>query len=313
MTTPFSTHLFLLGKDYHLGDLLWFTAVLAEYRRQIQPDHVLVGCPHRPISRILEHNPLIDEILYGRGSSVRRAAQGRFGKKLMLHDLRILPIAVTMIRRWRHRLPWLYRDLWLQERGQWLATFLGLSGLHQFRPVLRLVEEDRAAARTLSSGYPACSSTPPAGVSPLGIVLLAPHTGQYTLPMMGAFWRKMKGWPPGHWVTLANQLRTEGYEPVTLAASGQTTVPGTRGVIGLPIRQVAGVIERAAALITVESGLWFIAAALHTPFIIVPWWLPRSINWAAPMQVPHRLIYRDGNSVDEVLAQFRRLDAHETA
>jgi hypothetical protein len=340
MTTQFSTHLFLLGKDYHLGDLLWFTAVLAEYRRQVQPDHVLVGCPDRPISRILEHNPLIDEILYGRGSSIRRAAQDRFGKKLVLHDLRILPIAATMIRRWRHRLPWLYyRDLWLQERGQWLATFLGLSSLHQFRPVLRLVEEDRAAARTLSSGYPAAglgapaaglggpggalwaclgdpavgSSTPPAGVSPPGIVVLAPHTGQYTLPVMGAFWSKVKGWPPGHWVTLAHQLRTEGYEPVTLAAPGQTPVPGTRGVIGLPIRQVAGVIERATGLITVESGLWFIAAALRTPFIIVPWWLPRSINWAAPMQVPHRLIYRDGNSVDEVLAQFRRLDVHETA
>jgi len=150
-------------------------------------------------------------------------------------------------------------------------------------------------------------------VSPPGIVLLAPHTGQYTLPVMGAFWRKMKGWPPEHWVTLAHQLRKEGYEPVTLAAPGQTPVPGTRGVIGLPIRQVAGVIERAAALITVESGLWFIAAALRTPFIIVPWWLPRSINWAAPMQVPHRLIYRDGDSVDEVLAQFRQLDVHETA
>jgi hypothetical protein len=323
MTMPLSTHLFLLGRDYHLGDLLWFTTVLAEYRRQVQPEHVLVGCPDRPISRILEHSPLIDQILYGRGSSIRRTARDRFGEELVLHDLRILPIAVTMIRRWRHRLPWLYyRDLWFQERGQWLATFLGLSGLHQFRPVLRLVEEDRAAARTVPSGYLAAGlGGPAAGLggsaagsgTPPGIVLLAPYTGQYTLPVMGTFWRKVKGWPSEHWVRLAQQLRTEGHEPVTLAASGQPPVPGTRGVIGLPIRQVAGVIERAAALITVESGLWFIAAALHTPFIIVPWWLPRTINWAEPMQVPHRLIYRDGDSVDEVLAQFRQLDAHETA
>jgi hypothetical protein len=70
------------------------------------------------------------------------------------------------------------------------------------------------------------------------------------------------------------------------------------------------VTEQAAALITVESGLWFVAAALGRPIIIVPWWLPRSINWVAPMGVPHRLIYRDQASVHHVLSQFRDLAAH---
>ena len=61
-----------------------------------------------------------------------------------------------------------------------------------------------------------------------------------------------------------------------------------------------------------ESGLWFIAAGLCTPFIIVPWWLPRSVDWAAPMQVPHRLIYRGEDSVEEVLEQFHQLGRHDT-
>jgi hypothetical protein len=57
----------------------------------------------------------------------------------------------------------------------------------------------------------------------------------------------------------------------------------------------------------VESGLWYIAAVLGTPVIIVPWWLPRSINWMVPMGVPHRLIYRDQASVRHVLSQLREL------
>ena len=61
MRTRLSAHLFLLGRDYHLGDLLSFTAVLAAYRRQIRPEHLVVGYPDPLLGRILEHNPLIDE------------------------------------------------------------------------------------------------------------------------------------------------------------------------------------------------------------------------------------------------------------
>src|SRR5438552_7893900 len=109
-----SAHLFLLGKDYHLGDLLSFTAVLAEYRRQIRPEHLLVGYPDPPLGRILEHNPLIDELLYGTAQDVMATVRARFGDALVLHDLRILPVARAMLRAWRRRRPWLYyHDLWL--------------------------------------------------------------------------------------------------------------------------------------------------------------------------------------------------------
>jgi ADP-heptose:LPS heptosyltransferase len=100
---------------------------------------------------------------------------------------------------------------------------------------------------------------------------------------------------------------------MTLGAAGQEAIPGTTPLTGHPIRQVAGVIERAAALVTVESGLWFIAAGLATPFVITPWWLPRTVDWAAPMQTPHRLIDRDDDAADAVVSYLREMDVRETA
>ncbi len=295
MGTRDATHFFILGKDYHLGDLLWFTAVLAAYRRHARPARVRIACPDRPISRILERHPLIDDLLlYGEDGHLPRAA--RSGDVVVVHDLRPLPIALSMLREWRYRCPWLYlRDLWLDERGQWLATFLRLGRLRDVRPVLRLDEDDRVTARSL----------------PVPYVVLAPHTGHYALPLLGLFWRRVKGWREAGWGDVAEALRAAGYEPITLAAAGQAPIPGTRALTGLPIRRVAGVIEGAAALVSVESGLWYIAAALGRPFIIVPWWLPRSIDWTASMGVRRRLIYRDQASIRYVLSQVRDLLAQD--
>lgn len=294
-----AAHLFILGRDYHLGDLLWFTAVLAVYREQVCPERVFVACPARAISQILERHPLIDElILYSESCPIPDAVRARSVPvgRLVVHDLRPFPIAVAMLRRWRERLPWLYlRDLWLEQRGQWLATFLHLGQVRRARPVLRLDARDRAEACRLRAPY----------------ALLAPHTGQYTLPLLERVWRGVKGWDEENWAAVADALKREGYEPVTLAAAGQAPIPGTRAAIGLPIRQVAGVIERASILISVESGLWYVAAALGRPFVIVPWWLPRRIDWTASLETPHRLMYRNEASVAHVLSQIRELLAPE--
>lgn len=287
-----SVHLFLVGRDYHLGDLLWLTAVLAAYRRQIQPDCLLLGLPDRPISRILDGNPDLDGLLRGEPRLLRAEAERRFGHRLVLRDLRPPALAREMVRAWRYHLPWLYyRDLWFQARGQWLATFLHLGRLNEVRPIIALTEDDRALSNSLPSPY----------------VAFAPHVGHYSLPLTSRFWRRLKGWGHASWIELARGFRAQGYDVVTLAGMGQPEVPGTVPVVGQPIRQVAGVIAGAAALITVESGLWYIAAAFRTPFVIVPWWLPRSINWPAPMNVPHSLVYRDHAAVHDVLSSARSL------
>jgi hypothetical protein len=285
------THLFLVGEDYHLGDLLWLTSVLAEYRQELGPLRLVVGCPDRPLSRILEGSPVVDELLYGDAGQVLREGRRRFGASLVVRDLRICSLATTMLMEWRRRPPWLYfYDLWWRARGEWLCNFLRLRLPDDLRPRLHLNADDREPARRLPSPY----------------VLLAPRTGSYVGPL-GWFWRSLKGWPEQHWRRLASWLRRDGYEPISLGAADQRPIAGTMPLLGLPIRQVAGVIEQAAGLVTVESGLWFIAAACNTPFAITPWWLPRSVNWAAPMNVPHRLIYRSASSPEEVYASVREL------
>jgi hypothetical protein len=140
-------------------------------------------------------------------------------------------------------------------------------------------------------------------------VVLAPHSGSYSLPLVGGAWRKIKEWDQERWVELVRKLADAGIQSVTLGAANQGHIRGSIPVLELPIRHAAVVIEKAEALITGESGLWFVAAALETPFIIVPWWLPRGIDWPAPMGVPYRLIRRHSDSVEDVLLAEQALTA----
>lgn len=278
LTTLGPPTLFLLGNDYHLGDLLWLTPVLAEYARQRNPGSLIVGCPDRDLSRILENAPPIDRIIYGSPHVILHRLRTEFGSELDVHDLRMVPVAIRMLQEWRYHLPWLYYwDLWVQPRGQWLSTFLHLGTLTRFRPEMRLVPEDREGLPDLPSPY----------------VLLAPHTGSYSLPGFEYLWRRIKGWETDSWMALASLFEQQGYAVVTVGARDQAPIPGTIPLLGQPIRKAAAVIEAAAALVTGESGLWFVAAAMRTPFVIVPWWLPRSIDWPKPMGIPYRLVRRN--------------------
>ncbi len=282
---------FVLGRDYHLGDLLWLTAVLDTYRRRRQPSSVTVVCPDRGISRILENNPQIDHLIYGEYPLLRTlGADNRLEARV--HDLRILPLALKMTFDWRRRAPWwYYRDLWLAPRGQWLATYLGVGEMSSYRPTIRLNDADRVVQSRLQKPY----------------IALAPHTGQFTTPLVSHLWHALKSWPENKWIRLADELRDRGFEVVTLAAANQSTIHGTVPLLGLPIRQAAAIIDGATGLVTGESGLWFVAAAFATPFVVVPWWLPRSVDWPAPMGTPYRLVSRADASVDNVLNQLTGL------
>jgi hypothetical protein len=282
---------FLLGKDYHLGDLLWLIPVLSEYRAQRRPSRLIVGLPDRDVSRILESAPPVDRVMYGTPDHILGALRVEFGNDIVAEDLRMVPVGIRIIRQWRRRLPWLYYwDLWVKARGQWLATLLDLGPMKEFRPELRLHGADRII------GSPAAP-----------YVLLAPHIGSYSFPVLGHLWKALKGWPTLSWHKLARCLQAQGYTVVTLGARGQSTVPGTESMMGLPIGQVAALVEGAATLITGESGLWFVAAAFATPFVIVPWWLPTFVDWPAPMNVPYRLVRRADASPARVLQHVQEL------
>jgi hypothetical protein len=284
--------LFLLGNDYHLGDLLWLTPVLARYRAEKRTQCIVVGLPDRDISRILEHAPSIDRIIYGTPTEIFTCVRHELGRSVVVEDLRLVPVAVRMIRDWRRKLPWTYYwDLWTQPRGQWLSTFLELGSLTEFTPKIHLTKDDFGPSCDIPSPY----------------IVFAPHTGSYSLPGVSLVWRKLKGWDVESWAELANLLKHRGYNVVTVGAQGQRVIPGTRSALGLPIRQASAVVDRAAALVTGESGMWFVAAALGTPFAIVPWWLPAAIDWPAPMNVRYRLVRREEGNPARVIGIVQEL------
>lgn len=302
--------LFVVGNDYHLGDLLWLTAVLREYHRQRQPDMLLVVCPDRDISRILENSPVIDRLTHDPVDTLKAEMERDFGDRLVVHDLRPHALGIRMVLDWRRRLPWLYyRDLWMQPRGQWLATFLGLGRMTHLRPMIQLVGEDHVFdERGKVSVEPLLPGQ--AGMEGIGrrpYVVLTPGIGSYSVSLMGRIWREIKRWDNGHWSKLAELIGLAGYDVCTLGAAGQEPVPRTKPMMGMPIRKAAAVVDGAEGLVTGESGMWFVAAALQTPFVIVPWWLPRSVDWAAPMNVPHRLIRSRRATADEVFDGLMRL------
>ena len=66
--------------------------------------------------------------MYGAPDHILGALRVEFGKDIVAEDLRMVPVGIRIIRRWRRRLPWLYYwDLWVKARGQWLATLLILA------------------------------------------------------------------------------------------------------------------------------------------------------------------------------------------
>jgi Glycosyltransferase family 9 (heptosyltransferase) len=287
--------LFLVGNDYHLGDLLWLTPVLARYRALKRPCGLIVGLPDRDISRIFEHSPPVDRVVYGMPRRILDIVLGEFGHSVKIEDLRMGPVAIRMIQDWRRKLPWTYyRDLWVQPRGQWLSTFLGLGHLTELKPQIQLTADDFNRRSLIPSPY----------------ILLAPHIGSYSLPGVSYLWRRLKGWDVESWAVLARLLEDSGYTVMTVGARGQGIIRGTLPALGLPIRQVAALVDGASALVTGESGLWFVAAALDTPFAIVPWWLPRSIDWPAAMNVRYRLVSRE-TSPARVSGLVQQLINHE--
>src|SRR5581483_5695275 len=118
-------------------------------------------------------SPQIDQLVLGSADVVLAGMVCQYGHDLTVHDLRPMAVAARMVREWRRRLPWrYYRDLWMEERGQWLATYLRLGKLRHHRPSLRLDDVDRAPSLEFRSPY----------------VALAPHVGGYGIPGLGALW-----------------------------------------------------------------------------------------------------------------------------
>lgn len=84
-----------------------------------------------------------------------------------------------------------------------------------------------------------------------------------------------KRWPPERWIALGGLLRAEGYRITVVGSSGERDlvtlvaagIEGARAVSGRPIREVAALFQRSAAVISNDSGLMHLAAGLDKPVV----------------------------------------------
>jgi len=289
--------LFVFGREHHLGDLVAGTTTIRAYRVLHHPSRVAVLAPDRAYSRILERDPDIDDLLYA-GDAELSDPQLKHGLSLPPADVVLDLSARSVLWLLHHRGPLsrrlgLLHTALLGTRGRIMAEAAGVPWPVDDRPVIALRAEDRGVAAQIPRPY----------------VVLAPYVGRFHNRLMQALWQALKAWPMDRWQRLAALLRTDGYTVVTLGAGGEEAIPGTVPVIGRPIAEAAGVVERAAALITVESGLWYLACALGVPFVVVPYWPPRHADWIPAAAPPHRLLRRSTATPAAVVAAVQQIAA----
>ncbi len=78
-----------------------------------------------------------------------------------------------------------------------------------------------------------------------------------------------KDWGHKRWQELATKLRINGYSLVQLGAGVQRELRGVRRVFTRNVREAAGALSGAIALVSPEGGLHHCAAALGVPAVVI--------------------------------------------
>jgi ADP-heptose:LPS heptosyltransferase len=310
----------LLSRTDRIGDLILSTPAIATVRASFPAAHItMVTSPHNRI--VMERNTDVDELLvlprevrpqtFGatrRGYDVAVALAPR-SVDLQLVGATKAPIRVgyTYERRWLARITApLYvnrmmiseADPELSERNPsrevrhevaQLLDLVGLAGARNRVDRLRLDVTD--AERATASHLPG---------SP--IVL---HLGQRWF---------VDGSTLESTLTLVRQLGELGPVVITVAPEcadlvGAFDAAGGADVIleGLPFFEWAAVFERAACVVTVDTGATHVASAMRRPTLVAfehRYFQLNSQEWA-PYGVPHVLVRKPGLPDEASLAQFR--------
>ncbi|MGI9301946.1 MAG: glycosyltransferase family 9 protein [Gammaproteobacteria bacterium] len=88
-------------------------------------------------------------------------------------------------------------------------------------------------------------------------------------------YRAHRAWPVSHWRELIGQIKTElGLDIVINGAPGDHSVieallklPGVHSIVGSPLSELIGVLRNATCVVSVDTGVAHLAAALGTPTI----------------------------------------------
>jgi Glycosyltransferase family 9 (heptosyltransferase) len=258
-----------------LGDTLAATAVLRAQRAARPDDHISFLAPDRAYARILELCPGIDRVGYVQmpadeqiiyGSSRRLVESLEWWTAGDFDDRHVLDIqeAASSGRGAELHMSEIYAldlGLKLADRRPWVDTKLAL----EHRPVEAPDEP---------------------------YVVFARHTvsGKHVAPSH----ENTKRWHERKWVALAERIRRQlGLRVVSIGtpAEGRMEHPDVLDLHELDIREVAGLLAGARALISVDNGVFHLGLGLGTTLVhLQPKWLPSSWT-ASALDGPYRDIH----------------------
>ncbi|MEJ0066233.1 MAG: lipopolysaccharide heptosyltransferase II [Caulobacteraceae bacterium] len=274
-----STQLLIVGPSW-LGDAVMMGALIARLK-SLRPDRRITVLTPPHLEALVRRLPGVDDALinpFGHGA-LKLAARARFGRALKgrFDEAIVLPHSlksalVPFFAGIPHRTGFVGegRHVLLND-----ARRLDEDALPRMVDRFCLLADPPGAARPAETPLPALSADPgqvQATVAGLGL-----DDGRPVVALcVGAEYGPAKRWPPAHFAALAQSLAAEGYAPWVLGGPGDAAIGdqvaglsaqaiNLAGRTSLP--QAINLIAAASAVVSNDSGLMHVAAALGRPVI----------------------------------------------
>lgn len=268
---------FFLGVNL-LGDMLCTTPVVRSYRRA-HPDAFITYITHNAsYCRVLDANPDIDQILYSERLYLE-------GEKAFTDEtwLRSLPMDLdepSKIYRFNiHEVCRSRPDVFQDSIAAAFSGFVGIP-IDSARPVVRVTDDERRIASAYIRRRP--------------YVVFCTHSTTKVIGREGEL--TTKAWQDAKWRELAEHVgSTIGLDILAVGAESDKPFdsPHVRSLHGLPIKVVAALLQGAACVVTVESGLMHLCHAVDAPMaVIFSRFVP--LTWSNPREASSsRILYGD--------------------
>ncbi|MBB4079909.1 ADP-heptose:LPS heptosyltransferase [Lewinella aquimaris] len=277
-----------------LGDTLCITCALRAFKLAHPDSYVTFVTQSAGYTRVLDGNPDIDFLLYN--------------DKMLFDGLK------DFSEEWIHTLPLDFNapqtlhvmdmkrfctthEVFQEHISRGFTHFLGLEPVRE-RPYIYLTPADRKMARSLvKEPY----------------VVLSFHSNSNPDREDGK--GRKKDWPMENWLELCQRLRATGINDIVAIGSeydGRYGSPVWRNLYGLPIKAVAALLESAACVVTLESGIGHLAHAVDAAMVMLYSDLMPP-GWAKPSEATNcRVLYGDPHefSPDRVMSAVTEVLEH---
>lgn len=270
-----------------LGDLLCTTPAIRAFRRRHPDTHVTYIVQNAAYCRVLDGNPDVDLVLYS--ERLYLEGEGIFCDAW----LRSLPLDLqerSVLYRFNiHEACRTSPAVFDDHIAVAFGNFVGIP-VDSVRPVVCLSEEERRTAAVYARGKP--------------YVVFSMHSTSKVVDPDGRI--ADKSWPVERWLRLAREIRASGFDVIAVGAEtdSATLSPDIRNLYGLPIKTVAALLEKAACVVAVESGVTHLCHAVDAATVVIfSKHIP--LAWANPREASRAiLLYEDPAAIscDDVMA-----------